>query len=282
MRSTESRNPNTTHIDRATTEEMLLMIQAENYRAVDAVGKALPSIATAIDRIVEGMEQGGRLIYMGAGTSGRLGVIDATECPPTFGVESDLITGLIAGGRECMFRAAEGEEDCGPRGVADLRAKCIRPADRIVGISAAGDAAYVAEALAYARSVGCVTIGITSNPDTRLALESDIAIVTETGPEVITGSTRMKAGTAQKLVLNMLSTCTMIRMGHVCENLMINLRPTNQKLRRRVISIVMELCGYNEESAIAELETHDWVIRSVVNSQADRHDMKGGSAHEEL
>ncbi len=269
MLSTESRNPNTTHIDQATTEEMLRMIQQENYRAVDAVGEALPSIAVAIDSIVEGMKQGGRLIYMGAGTSGRMGVIDATECPPTFGVESELISGLIAGGKECMFRAAEGEEDCGPRGVADLKEKNIIAADRIVGISAAGNAAYVADALAYARSVGCVTIGITSNPHTRLALESDIAIITETGAEVITGSTRMKAGTAQKLVLNMLSTGAMIKMGHVCENLMINLRPTNIKLRRRVISIVMELCGYDEETAIAELETYNWVIRDVVDAHTD-------------
>ncbi len=282
MLSTESRNPDTMHIDRATTEEMLLMIQKENYRAVDAVGEALPSIAIAIDSIVEGMRQGGRLIYMGAGTSGRTGVIDATECPPTFGVESDLISGLIAGGRECMFRAAEGEEDCGPRGIEDLKAKDICPVDRIVGISAAGNAAYVAEALAYARLVGCVTIGITSNPHTRLALESDIAIITETGAEVITGSTRMKAGTAQKLVLNMLSTCAMIKMGHVCENLMINLRPTNIKLRRRVISIVRELCGYDEETAVAELEKCGWVIRDVMDAHAECCFKEGGAPDEKL
>ncbi len=282
MLSTESRNPNTTHIDKATTEEMLLMIQKENERAVNAVGEALSSIAMAVDSIVDGMKQGGRLIYMGAGTSGRMGVMDATECPPTFGVGSELVSGLIAGGKECMFRAAEGEEDCGPRGVEDLKEKNIRPVDRIVGISAAGNAAYVADALAYARSVGCVTIGVTSNPHTRLAWESDIAIITETGAEVITGSTRMKAGTAQKLVLNMLSTCAMIKMGHVCENLMINLRPTNIKLRRRVISIVMELCGYDEETAIKELDTYNWVIRDVVNAHDDVCSKEGGVSHEEL
>ncbi len=282
MLSTEARNPHTTHIDRASTEEMLLMIQKENQRAVDAVGEALPAIAAAIDCIVEGMKQGGRLIYMGAGTSGRMGVMDATECPPTFGVESELVSGLIAGGRECMFRAAEGEEDQGPRGVEDLKARGLRPADRIVGISAAGNAAYVADALAYARSVGCMTVGLTSNPHTRLALESDIAIITETGAEVITGSTRMKAGTAQKLVLNMLSTCAMIRLGHVRENLMINLRPTNQKLRRRVISIVMELCDYDEATAITELERHDWVIRAVVDAHAETDSKKGGAPHESL
>ncbi len=280
MLSTESRNPNTTHIDKATTEEMLAMIQKENLRAVDAVGEALPSIARAVDSIVDGMKQGGRLLYIGAGTSGRLGVIDATECPPTFGVSGELVSGLIAGGKECMFRAAEGEEDCGPRGVADLKEKCIRSVDRIVGISAAGNAAYVADALAYARSVGCVTIGVTSNPHTRLAMESDIAIITETGAEVITGSTRMKAGTAQKLVLNMLSTCAMIQMGYVCENLMINLRPTNQKLRNRVISIVMELCGYDEETAIRELEAHAWAIRQVVDAHANSCSGEGGQSDE--
>ncbi len=266
MSKTEMRNPNTTHIDKATTADMLAMIQAENLHAAEAVGEVLPAIAEAVDAITEGLNLGGRLIYLGAGSSGRLGVLDAAECPPTYGVSRELVTGLIAGGEDCMFRAAEGEEDSGASGIADLQAKTLTPADRVVGISAAGNAAYVAEALAYARSVGCVTIGVTSNEDSRLAKESDIAIVTDTGPEAITGSTRMKAGTAQKMVLNMLSTCAMVKTGKVCENLMINLRPTNIKLRRRVISIVRELCGYDEDTAIAKLEENDWVIRRVVDA----------------
>ncbi len=269
MIPTEMRNPNTTHIDKAATMEMLAMIQQENLRAAKAVGEVLSAIARAVDAISEGMIKGGRLIYIGAGTSGRLGVLDAAECPPTFGVDRELVSGIIAGGEDCMFRAAEGAEDSGENGIADLSQKKLTPMDRVVGISAAGNAVYVAEALRYARSVGCITIGVTSNSEGRLAKESDIAIVTDTGAEAITGSTRMKAGTAQKLVLNMLSTCAMIKMGNVYENLMINLRPTNQKLRCRVISIVRELCGYDEETAIAKLEAHDWVIREVVNAMEE-------------
>lgn len=263
---TESRNPNTTHIDKASTLEMLSMIQAENVYATAIVGRALSQIEKAVDAVVDGIKEGGRLIYMGAGTSGRLGVIDAAECPPTFGVDPGLVIGIIAGGANCMFKAAEGEEDSGESGIADLSAYNITPEDRIVGISAAGNAAYVADALAYARSVGCVTIGLTANYGSRLATESDIAIVAETGAEAVTGSTRMKAGTAQKLILNMLSTCAMIQTGKVYENLMINLKPSNVKLRRRVISIVTELCGCDGEMAVELLDAHDWVIRDAVDA----------------
>ncbi len=268
MTATEQRNPNTTHIDRATTEEMLAMIQIENIRSAEAVGEALPEIAKAVDAITEGLQKGGRLIYLGAGTSGRLGVLDGVECPPTYGVDRGLVFGLIAGGEDCMFRAAEGEEDSGEAGVEDLKAQKLTAADRIVGISANGNAAYVLDALAYARSVGCVTIGVTSGKDSRIAKEADIAIVTDTGPEAITGSTRMKAGSAHKMVLNMLSTCAMIKTGRVCENLMINLKPTNIKLRRRVIYIVRELTGYTEEKAIEELDKYNWVIRDVVDNKS--------------
>ncbi len=264
--STESRNPRTTHIDRASTAEMLALLQHENLRAAEAVGEALPSIALAVDAIVDGLNQGGRLIYIGAGSSGRLGVLDAVECPPTYGVDRELVSGIIAGGEDCMFRAAEGEEDSGDCGRRDLAAKAIVHADRVVGISAAGNAAYVAEALAYAREVGCVTIGVTSNHGSRLAVESDIAIVTETGAEAITGSTRMKAGSAQKMVLNMLSTCAMVKTGKVCENLMINLRPSNIKLKRRVISIVRELTGLGEDASIELLDAHGWSIRDAVDA----------------
>ncbi len=263
---TEQRNPNTMNIDKASTKEMLEMIQRENVNAVNAVGEVLSDIEKAVDAIVDGMTKGGRLIYIGAGTSGRLGVIDASECPPTFGVDRELVSGIIAGGEDCMFRAAEGEEDDGNAGVRDIKAKNLTPADTVVGISASGNASYVANALSFAKEMGCKTIGIVANHGCRLEKEADIAIVCVTGPEAITGSTRMKAGSAQKMILNMLSTCAMIKTGKVCENLMINLRPTNIKLKERVISIVCELCKYDRDTAIQRLEEHNWVIRDVVDS----------------
>ncbi len=264
--STEMRNKNTMHIDKASTIEMLEMMQAENLVATNAVGAVLPDVARAVDSITEGMEKGGRLIYIGAGTSGRLGVLDASECPPTFGVSPELVVGIIAGGDRCLRSAAEGAEDDGDAGIKALNDMNITKNDRIVGISASGNAAYIADALEYARSVGCVTVGLTSNKNSRLSDESDIAIVTDTGAEAITGSTRLKAGTAQKLVLNMLSTCSMIKTGKVYENLMINLRPTNIKLRKRVISIVCDLCEIGEDEAIALLDKHEWSIRESVDS----------------
>ncbi len=264
MQTTESRNSKTMHIDKATTVEMLNMIQEENLVAVNAVGKAIDSIAKAVDSITQGMNAGGRLIYIGAGTSGRLGVLDAAECPPTFGVEKSLVVGIIAGGLRCMAEAAEGEEDDGEAGIRALKSLDVTENDRVVGISASGNAAYIAEALAYARTIGVVTIGVTSNGNSRLGRESDIPIVVETGAEAVTGSTRMKAGTAQKLVLNMLSTCAMIKTGKVYENLMINLRPTNIKLRKRVISIVCEICSCTEDTAVNYLDEHDWSIREAV------------------
>ncbi len=264
--STESRNPNTTHIDRASTGEMLSMIQAENIHAAEAVGDVLPAIACAVDAIAAGMRTGGRLLYIGAGTSGRLGVLDATECPPTFGVSPNCVVGILAGGRDAMFRSSEGMEDSAAAGQRDLAAQNPGEADTVVGISAAGNAAYVMAALSYAKDCGCTTVGITSNADSRLARESDIPIVVDTGAEVIAGSTRMKAGSAQKMILNMLSTCAMIKTGKVYENMMINLRPTNEKLRQRVIGIVRELCHCDEDEAIRRLDETDWEIRRAVDA----------------
>ncbi len=270
MLKTEMRNPNTMQIDEASTEEMLALIQEENMNAARAVGAVLPAIARACDAITEGLEMGGRLIYIGAGTSGRLGVLDAAECPPTFGVSPELVVGVLAGGESCMFRASEGAEDSGESGVLDMKARNLSKHDRVVGISAAGNAAYVIEALRYAKSLGCVTIGLTSNEDCLLYREADIVIVTDTGAEAVTGSTRMKAGSAQKMVLNMLSTVAMIKTGKVCENLMINLRPTNEKLRRRVISIVCELLKVDETEALRLLEAHHFSIREVVDAAAKK------------
>ena len=266
MQGTESRSEKTMHIDRETTGGMLRLIQDENYNEVKAIEGALPSIEKACDMIYERMACGGRLLYMGAGTSGRLGVIDAVECPPTYGVSSELISGIIAGGYDRMVTAAEGAEDVGEAGIRDLAEKQPGPKDTVFGISVAGNAAYVADALAYARSLGCLTVGLTCNKGSRLDRESDISIVTETGAEPITGSTRMKAGSAHKMVLNMISTCVMIKMGNVYQNLMINVKPTNIKLRKRVISIVCEILGCNEDEAVRMLETHDWSIRETVEA----------------
>lgn len=273
MLRTEQRNPNTMHIDECSTEEILSLIQTENMNAAKAVGEAIPAITRACDAIEAQMRKGGRLIYVGAGSSGRLGVLDAVECPPTYGVSHDTVIGIMAGGKACMFRASENAEDGGEAGIRDLQAHDITANDVIVGISAAGNAAYVAEAIRYAKSVGCVTVGITSNRETLLDTLADISIVTDTGPEAVTGSTRMKAGTAQKMVTNMLSTCVMIRLGMVYENMMINLKPSNAKLRQRVINIVREILGCSEFAAIAALEANNWNIRASVEGRQDHDEL---------
>ena len=261
---TEMRNPNTTNIDRMTTAEMLVAIQRENENAVAAVGRVLDKIEIACDIIAKKLSKGGRLIYVGAGTSGRLGVLDASECPPTFGVPRDMVVGIIAGGEKCMFQAAEAEEDSYESGIRDLKDKQLTGDDVVVGISAAGNAQYVIGALDYARELGSSTIGITSNENTLITKRADVAIVVDTGAEVITGSTRMKAGTSQKLILNMLSTVAMIKLGNVYENMMINLRPTNEKLTRRMIRIVTEIIGVDEDEAKKLLDESSWNIRAAV------------------
>jgi len=264
MLKTEMRNPDTTNIDHMTTAEMLECIQRENENAVFSVRKALSEIEIACDIIAEKLSQGGRLIYIGAGTSGRLGVLDATECPPTFGVPRDMVIGIIAGGEKCMFQAAEREEDNYESGIKDLKDKQLTKNDVVVGISASGNAQYVIGAINYANELGCETVGITSNENTLITKSAKISIITDTGAEVITGSTRMKAGTAQKIILNMLSTVAMIKLGNVYENMMINLRPTNEKLKLRMIRIVTEIIGVSEEEAKRLLEISNWDIRTAV------------------
>lgn len=263
---TEMRNPATMHIDTMTTSEMVACIQRENENAAHAVGKALPEIEQACDAIAERLALGGRLIYIGAGTSGRLGVLDAVECPPTYGVPQSMVIGIIAGGQKCMFQAAEKEEDDALSAVRDLQEKQLGEKDAVVGISAAGNAAYVVGALEYAKTLGCVTVGITSNEGSLVTARADISIVADTGPEVVTGSTRMKAGTAQKMILNMLSTVVMIKLGHVYENMMVNLKPVNEKLTRRVIGIVEEITGLDFENSTRLLENNDWNIRKAVEN----------------
>lgn len=264
MKSTETRNGKTRHIDKMNTLEILNVIQKENYNAVKSLDKALIQISKACDVIVANMEKGGRLFYVGAGTSGRLGVVDAAECPPTFGVSSDTVIGIIAGGRKSMFEASEGAEDDACAAIKDLQEYNLRKEDTLVGISASGNASYVLSAVEYAKSLGAQTIGLTCNYHCKLETAADIAIVTETGAEVITGSTRMKAGTAQKLVLNMLSTCAMVKTGKVYENLMINLKPTNIKLKKRMLSIVDEILHCGTETAERLLNENGWNIRQVV------------------
>ena len=265
MLKTEMRNPLTMNFDKMSTEEMVAVMTAENANAVRAVEAVSESIARAIDMVAEAFSEGNRLFFIGAGTSGRLGVLDASECPPTFGVSPDMVQGIIAGGRECMFRAAENAEDLSKNGRGDVISYGIHKGDVLVGISVAGNAAYVKEALHTARELGARTVALTCNDKAQICEFADVSIVTDTGAEVLTGSTRLKAGTAHKMVLNMITTCAMTRIGNVYENLMINLRPTNDKLRDRTIRIVQEILGCQREEAIERLEANEWSIRQAVS-----------------
>ncbi len=265
MLRTEMRNEKSMHIDKMETIDMLKVMNEENMNSVLAVEKALPQVAKAVDAISNAIENGGKLIYIGAGTSGRLGIIDAAECPPTYGVPHELVQGIIAGGKERVFKAGENEEDNYEKGVNDVK-DLLNKNDILVGISAAGGAKYILAALDTAKNIGCTTICITSNEGTPITKTVDIPIVCDTGAEVVTGSTRLKAGNSQKFVLNMLSTCAMIKTGKVYENLMINLKPSNEKLKLRVIRITSQILGIDEELAIPLLEKNDWDIRKTVES----------------
>lgn len=265
MLRTEMRNEKSMHIDKMDTIDMVKIMNEENMNSVLAVEKALPQVAVAVDAVSNAIENGGKLIYIGAGTSGRLGIIDAAECPPTFGVDHSLVQGIIAGGKERVFKAGENEEDNYDKGVNDVK-DLLTSKDVLVGVSAAGGAKYILGALAEAKRKGCTTICITSNADTPITKAVDIAIVSDTGAEVITGSTRLKAGNSQKFILNMLSTCAMIKTGKVYENLMINLKPSNEKLRLRVIRITSQILEIPEEAAIPLLEKNDWDIRKTIES----------------
>ena len=264
MLKTETRNEKTFDIDKMPTYEMLRVMSEENAVVTKAVDNALPQISLVCDMVSDTINDGGKVFYIGSGTSGRLGVCDAAECPPTFGVPYDLFNGIIAGGEKCMFKAAENAEDNPDAGVEDLKNRNFSSKDILIGISASGSAAYVISAVCYAKSIGAKTASITNNPDTELGKSAGVDICADTGPEVITGSTRMKAGTAQKIILNMISTASMVKCGCVYENMMINLRPTNKKLRRRMIGIVTEILGCTAEKAEELLETNEWSIRKAV------------------
>lgn len=263
---TEMRNPDSMHMDRMETADMARLVITANYDAVRAAEQAVSAIAEAVDAIAGAFEIGGRLFYVGAGTSGRLGVLDAAECPPTFGVPYEQVQGIIAGGNERMFRAGENAEDDYAQGCAVIGAHDVTAHDVVVGISSAGNAAYVVGALEAAKERGCVTVGISCNEDAAILRVAAIPIFTDTGAEVLTGSTRLKAGTAQKIVLNTLTTCAMAKTGKVYENMMINLSPSNEKLRRRVVRIVCEILSCNEQEATARLEANGWNIRSAVSN----------------
>ncbi|MBQ2818361.1 MAG: N-acetylmuramic acid 6-phosphate etherase [Clostridia bacterium] len=264
MLKTEQRNSNTTHIDKMTALEMAEVMQKENVNAALAVEAALPDIAKAIDEVSKRMENKGRLFYIGCGTSGRLGVLDASECPPTYGVSPDLVVGIIAGGDKALRNAVEKIEDNYDSGKSDLAAHSITKNDSVVGISVAGGASYVVGALEYAKSRGALTLSLSCNENSRISQISDISIITDTGAEVVTGSTRMKAGTAHKMVLNMLSTGVMIKLGRVYENYMVHIKPVNAKLKDRMIRIVSEIAGVDKEQAELMLEANSWVIVDAI------------------
>ncbi len=261
---TEARNPRASKLARFTTREILELMNDEDATVPGAVRGALPQIERAVDAIVDAVAKGGHVLYVGAGTSGRLGVLDASEAPPTFGVEADVFQGIIAGGDVALRTSVEGAEDEDWAGRRDV-AKAVRTHDVIVGISASGRAPYVIGGLDGGENVASATIGITCNADSPLARAADIAIVVDVGPEVLAGSSRLKAGTATKLVLNMLSTAAMIRSGRTQGDLLVNVRATNAKLRDRAIRMVRDETGMDESAARAALEAHAWSVRQTLD-----------------
>jgi N-acetylmuramic acid 6-phosphate etherase len=247
--TTELRNPKSMELDNKSIKEVLLLMNEEDATVPLAVKKEIDNIESVVKEVVKAFKNGGRLIYVGAGTSGRLGILDASECPPTFGVEPTLVQGLIAGGEKAILKAIEGAEDDEESGQLDLKAISINEKDVVVGIAASGRTPYVIGALKYANEVGATTASISNNKHSVIGKIAQIAIEVETGPEVLTGSTRLKAGTAQKLVLNMISTASMIGIGKVYENLMVDVQPTNKKLVERSKRIIMEATGVDYDTA---------------------------------
>jgi N-acetylmuramic acid 6-phosphate etherase len=261
---TEQRNPATASIDRVPTLEMLRLINEEDKKVALAVEAVLPAVAQVVDAVAAKLAAGGRLFYTGAGTSGRLGVLDASECPPTFNVSPELVQGFIAGGDQALRKAVEGAEDSPERGVSEMLAMGFTGADVLCGIAASGRTPYVLGAVAKAKEMGALTVGISCTPQAELSAAVDLAIEVLTGPEVLTGSTRLKAGTATKLVLNMISTGVMVKLGYVYGNLMVNVQPTNGKLVDRAERIVMEAVGVEREQARMLLEDAGWTVRTAI------------------
>ncbi|WP_420064880.1 N-acetylmuramic acid 6-phosphate etherase [Pectobacterium colocasium] len=260
----ETRNPATMALDQLSTLEMMHAFNQEDRKVPEAIAQVLPAIAEAVDLAMASLQAGGRLIYLGAGTSGRLGVLDASECPPTFGVPHGLVIGLIAGGPGALLKAVEGAEDDPALGEADLKALGLTAADMVVGLAASGRTPYVIGALRYARDVGCRTAAISCNPHSPIAQEAQVAISPVVGPEALTGSTRMKSGTAQKLVLNMISTGVMVKLGKVYQNLMVDVKATNVKLLDRACRIVVEATGAERERARQALVQADNEVKPAI------------------
>ena len=256
--ATEQRNPNTMNIDTLPTLDMIRLINQEDHNVAKAVGLVAEQIAQAVDVIADRLSKGGRLIYCGAGTSGRLGILDAVECPPTYSTEPEMVQGLIAGGYPAIFKAVEGAEDSKELGVEDMKGINFAAGDVLVGVAASGRTPYVLGCMEYAKELGAVTVSVTCCPGSVLDTYADIGIAPAPGPEVVTGSTRMKSGTAQKMVLNMLSTGAMIKLGKVYGNLMVDVKPSNEKLVRRCVTIVCAATECDEATATAALEACEY------------------------
>jgi N-acetylmuramic acid 6-phosphate etherase len=260
----ETRNPETMDLDNLSTLEMVTKFNQQDATVAEAVRLTLPDVAKAVDAAAASLSAGGRLIYLGAGTSGRLGVLDASECPPTFGVPHGLVVGLIAGGPGALLKAVEGAEDNAQLGVSDLQALDLKPQDMVVGIAASGRTPYVIGALRYARQLGCHTAAVSCNPASPIAHEAEIAISPVVGPEALTGSTRLKSGTAQKLVLNMISTGAMVRIGKVYQNLMVDMQATNIKLVDRACRMVCQATGCSAEEAETALKQTQYEVKTAI------------------
>lgn len=262
--TTETRNPRTMEIDAGSPEEIVALLHAEDQIAVDAVGPEIPYIAQAVEIVVEAFQNGGRLFYAGAGTSGRLGVLDASECPPTFGTPPEQVQGLIAGGQEAMFRAQEGAEDHESNGAEAMDEAGVTDKDVVCGIAASRRTPYVIGAIARAREIGAKTLFVTCNPRSKFDIDVDVAICPDVGPEPIMGSTRMKSGTATKLVLNAISTASMVRLGKVYENMMVDLQMTNLKLVERSKRIVMTATGVGYDQATTTLDAAGGHVKTAL------------------
>lgn len=262
--TTEQRNPKTMELDSFSPIEIARVMNEENTNVIKAIDEVLPQVASAIEWAGEALNAGGRIIYMGAGTSGRLGVLDAVECPPTFGVSYDTVVGLIAGGEGAFVKAAEGAEDNAEAGAADLAVLELESRDIVIGIAASGRTPYVIGGLRYANEAGCRTVAIACNKDSAVGAEAQLAIEPVTGPEVLTGSTRLKAGTAQKLVLNMISTGSMVAAGKVYQNLMVDVKQSNEKLRVRAQNIVMMATECTREQAAEALEACHHHVKGAI------------------
>lgn len=262
--TTENRNKNTMNLDEMTPLEIVTVMNQEDEKIPAAIQKVLPKIAQTVEWAISSVSSGGRIIYMGAGTSGRLGVLDAVECPPTFGVSPDLVVGLIAGGDKAFVKAAEGAEDNWELGQQDLEGLKLTAADLVIGIAASGRTPYVLGGLDYAKKTGCHTAAIACNENSEIGKAAEMAIEVVLGPEVLTGSTRLKSGTAQKLILNMISTATMVGVGKAYQNLMVDVMQTNEKLHVRAEKIVMEATGVERETAREKITEADGSVKVAI------------------